>query len=108
METVFDWYRAGYNMFFLEYYHPEELKKQNPDAYFPTAADMFIPSIIFGLFLIVVRYTLDRQVLCYFLFVCLMVFNATFNTISVMSWQSVLLVEETEGPGENHPPVASH
>lgn len=60
METVFDWYRAGYNMFFLEYYHPEELKKQNPDAYFPTAADMFIPSIIFGLFLIVVRYTLDR------------------------------------------------
>jgi hypothetical protein len=27
-----------------------------------------------------------------------MVFNATFNNISVMSWQSVLLVEET---GEN-------
>ena len=24
-----------------------------------------------------------------------MVFNATFNNISVMSWQSVLLVEET-------------
>jgi hypothetical protein len=42
------------------------------------------------------------------LFVCLMVFNATFNNISVISWQSVLLVEETEGPGENHWPVASH
>jgi uncharacterized lipoprotein YajG len=36
-----------------------------------------------------------------------MVFNATFNNISVISWRSVLLVEET-GPGENHRPVASH
>ena len=26
-----------------------------------------------------------------------MVFNATFNNISVLSWQSVLLVEETRG-----------
>jgi len=37
-----------------------------------------------------------------------MVFNATFNNISVISWHSVLLVEETGGPGENHRPVASH
>jgi hypothetical protein len=42
------------------------------------------------------------------LFVCLMVFNATFNNISVISCRSVLLVEETGGPGENHRPVASH
>jgi hypothetical protein len=28
--------------------------------------------------------------------------------ISVISWQSVLLVEETGGFGENHRPVASH
>ena len=42
------------------------------------------------------------------LFVCLMVLNATFNNISAISWQSVLLVEETGGPGENHRPVASH
>ena len=42
------------------------------------------------------------------LFVCLMLFNATFNNISVISWRSVLLVEETGGPGENHQPVASH
>jgi hypothetical protein len=28
-------------------------------------------------------------------FVCLMVFNAIFNNISVMSWWSVLLVEKT-------------
>jgi hypothetical protein len=27
-----------------------------------------------------------------------MVFNAIFNNISVISWQSVLLVEETEYP----------
>ena len=39
---------------------------------------------------------------------CLMVFNATFNNISVISWRSVLLVEETRGPGENHRPVTSH
>ena len=37
-----------------------------------------------------------------------MVFNATFNTISAISWRSVLLVEETEGPAENHRPFASH
>jgi hypothetical protein len=38
----------------------------------------------------------------------LMVFNATFNNISVISWQSVLLVEETGVPGQNHRPVTSH
>ena len=32
----------------------------------------------------------------------LMVFNATFNNISVLSWRSVLLVDETGWPGENH------
>jgi hypothetical protein len=36
------------------------------------------------------------------------VFNATFNNISVISWRSVLLVEEIGEPGENHQPVASH
>jgi len=34
-----------------------------------------------------------------------MVFSATFNNISVILWQSVLLVEETGGPGENHRPA---
>ena len=43
-----------------------------------------------------------------FMFVCLMVLNATFNNISVISWRSGLLVEETGVPGENHRPVASH
>jgi len=32
-----------------------------------------------------------------------MVFNATFNNISVISWQSVLLVEEAGIPGEKPP-----
>jgi hypothetical protein len=31
-----------------------------------------------------------------------MVFNATFNNILVITWWSVLLVEETRVPGENH------
>ena len=34
--------------------------------------------------------------------------NATFNDISVISWWSVLLVEETGVPRENDRPVASH
>ena len=37
-----------------------------------------------------------------------MVLNATFNNISVISWWSVLFVEETGEPGENHRTVASH
>jgi hypothetical protein len=37
-----------------------------------------------------------------------MVSNVTFNNISaVVSWRSVLLVEETGGPGENHRPVVN-
>jgi hypothetical protein len=37
-----------------------------------------------------------------------MVFNATFNNISVISWRSALLVEETGVPGKNHRTVANH
>ena len=37
-----------------------------------------------------------------------MVFNATFNNISDISWRSVLLVEETRVPGENYRPATSH
>jgi hypothetical protein len=37
-----------------------------------------------------------------------MVFNATFNNISVILCQSVLFVVETGPPGENHRPVTSH
>ena len=37
-----------------------------------------------------------------------MVFNATFNNISVILWCSVSLVEETVVPGEYHRPGLSH
>jgi hypothetical protein len=37
-----------------------------------------------------------------------MVLNATFYNISVMSWWSVLLVEEDGVPEENHRHVASY
>jgi len=37
-----------------------------------------------------------------------MVFNTTFNNILVISWWTVLLVEEIGVPGENHRPVESH
>ena len=37
-----------------------------------------------------------------------MVFNATFNNISVISWQPVFLVVEIEVSEENHQPAASH
>jgi len=37
-----------------------------------------------------------------------MVFNATFNNISVISWRSVLLLEETGEPRENHRSAADH
>jgi len=37
-----------------------------------------------------------------------MVFNVTFNNISVLSWWSDLLVKETGILRENHRPVVSH
>jgi len=36
------------------------------------------------------------------------VFNATLNNITVISWLSVFLVEETGVHGESHFPVAGH
>ena len=41
---------------------------------------------------------------CFFFF---MVFNASFNNISAISWRSVLLMEETGWRGENNRPVGS-
>jgi hypothetical protein len=37
-----------------------------------------------------------------------MVFNVTFNNISVISCRSDLLIEEAGVPGENHRHVANH
>ena len=44
----------------------------------------------------------------FFCLVRLMMFNATFNNISVISWRSVLLVRETWVLGENHRHAASY
>ena len=44
----------------------------------------------------------------WFWFSWFMVLSATFNNISVISWRSVVLMEETGVPGENHRPSASH
>ena len=44
----------------------------------------------------------------YIYMVRFMVFNTTYHNISVILWRSVLLVEETGVPGENHRPVVSH
>jgi hypothetical protein len=37
-----------------------------------------------------------------------MVVNAIFNNISVISWRSVLLVQETGVPRENHQPTVGY
>jgi hypothetical protein len=37
-----------------------------------------------------------------------MVFNATFNNILVISWRSVLMIENTGELGENEQPAASN
>ena len=43
-----------------------------------------------------------------FMFVCEAILTFNFNNISVISWRSVLSVEQTGRPGENHRSVASH
>ena len=64
--------------------------------------------------IVVMGYWCAMKILCYkFEFSDIlkggdMVFNATFNNIAVISWQSVLLVEETRVPGESHQPATSH
>jgi hypothetical protein len=56
------------------------------------------------------RYASKSDYILYgtYFMVRVIVVNAIFNTISVISWMSVLLVEETGVPGENHRPVTSH
>ena len=50
----------------------------------------------------------DETYVRFRLWLWVMVFNITFNNISVVSWLSVLLGEETRVPVENHQPIASH
>ena len=46
---------------------------------------------------------LENHQVCWF-----MVFNVTFNNISVILWRSVLLMEETGSSRRNHQLAASH
>jgi hypothetical protein len=55
-----------------------------------------------------INYEISVVVVIGYILVRVMVFKATFNNISAISWRSVLLMEETEVPGENHRPVTSH
>ena len=52
--------------------------------------------------------TTDIEILIPIIRVRVIVFNTIINNISVISWQSVLLVEETKVHGENHQPVSRH
>jgi hypothetical protein len=64
--------------------------------------------ILFGrefalIFFIYANYIRLSLMLRFFLtLVSVMAFPSTFNNISVISWRSVLLVEETGVPKENH------
>ena len=49
-----------------------------------------------------------KNYLFIYYFYGVMVFNATFNNMSMISWQSVLLLEESGVSGENYWPAASH
>jgi len=52
------------------------------------------------------NYVKEIKIVCYqILHGISLGFNATFNNISAISWQLVLLVEETR---ENHRPATSH
>ena len=55
-----------------------------------------------------VRFPSKEEGGVYLISVRVMVFNATFNNISVILWRSVLLVEETGIPRENHRPAERH
>ena len=80
------------------------------DTFFFNYYNIPVPTFVWGDNLQLIKnYNILRNVIYYikvmFMF---MVFDATFHNISVISWRSVLLMEETGVPGENHRPVASH
>jgi hypothetical protein len=66
---------------------------------------LYLLLCVFGLCIHEFAYSLLVSIYWSIWWVWFMVLNTTFYNISVMSWWSVLLMEET---GENHRPVASH
>ena len=55
-----------------------------------------------------IRTQLKFRIIFWGLYVRVMVFKATFYYISVISWRSIYLVEESVVHRENHRPVTSH
>ena len=67
---------------------------------------MYIPVHIY---FIVFLYEHSKHISTYIYCVCVCVLSSTFNNnISVISWPTALLVEETGVTGENHQPAGSH
>ena len=58
------------------------------------------PMLLFHTYTLWGRYGCDRMIVGFT--------TTTINSISAISWPSVLLVEETGVPGDNHRPVSSH
>ena len=56
---------------------------------------------------IVISFQPEAIVICYRVRVRVVVLNTNFNNSSVISWRSVLFVEDIELPGENHRPTVS-
>ena len=62
----------------------------------------------FNILCIMFKILAVRSVICEVGLDWFMIYNATFNSMSVILWRSVLLVEETGVPGEKKRLVASH
>jgi hypothetical protein len=50
----------------------------------------------------------DQMIVWWVVWARVGVFNVTFNNISIISWLSAVLVEETGIPRENHRPATNH
>jgi hypothetical protein len=74
--------------------------------------DLGLHRSVYYIFFTTVQYCIfklmDAIITPIWLEVRVVVFNVTFNNISIISWRSILLVDETGIPGEKHRPVASH
>ena len=68
-------------------------------------SSVFILYLWFFCYVLWIKYinVLFMLIIKYRVRVRFIVFNTTFNNISVTSWRSVLLVEKTGGPGEKPP-----
>ena len=94
-------YLISYNLFFTD--ADEELFEDNPDEYIRRDIEGS-GGLCINKWAMHMKWYLTWSNIAEWL--GFMVFNATFNNISVISWLSVLLVEVTEVPRENHRPVA--